>query len=151
MKKIISSLILSLLMVFTLQSATDAKMVVVNQDKANVRSGPGKNYKILWSVPKYTPFEVLCKYENWYVIRDYEGDVGWVSDTRVEKDKAVIIKTKTADVRSGPGKSSDIIWKLEKGYPLKFLELKDNWVKVQDTDGGTGWTEKENVWGLSVQ
>ena len=150
MKKIALLLFISFFMIAN-PGLADAKMIMVDKEKANIRSGPGKEYKIAWSVPKYTPFEALCKYKKWYVVRDFEGDIGWVFETLVSQKKSVVIKVKSADIRSEPKKTADIIWKVEKGYPFKFIDKKGKWVNVQDADGESGCVETDMIWGLSLK
>lgn len=151
MKKIITFFVFIILIVLINQSIVYAKMIMVDKEKANIKYGPGKKYEILWSAVKYTPFEVLCKYKKWYVIRDFEGDIGWIYETLARKEKAVIIKKKKAEIESKPGKSFDILWKVEKGYPFKVIEQKDKWLKVVDSEGDSGWVYKDSVWGLTIE
>jgi uncharacterized protein YgiM (DUF1202 family) len=42
-------------------AATAAERVVVKSSIANMRSGPGTNYEVLWQVEKYHPFLVKEK------------------------------------------------------------------------------------------
>lgn len=151
MKKVIIFFVFFILIVFLDQSIVYAKMIMVDKEKANIRSGPGTQYEILWSAVKYTPFEVLCKYKKWYIVRDFEGDIGWVYETLVREEKAVIIIKKNAEIRSKPGSSFDVLWRVEKGYPFKVIEQKDRWLKVVDSEGDSGWVYKDSVWGLSVE
>ena len=44
-----------------------------------------------------------------------------------------------ANVRTGPGTSNPVYMELFTGYPLKVLEKKGDWLKVQDFENDTGW------------
>ena len=59
--------------------------------------------------------------------------------------KMVSISKSFVNMRSGPGMDSTIIWRLPKGYPLKVIKSKNEWVKVQDFEGFTGWVHKSLV------
>ena len=43
------------------------------------------------------------------------------------------------NVRSGPGKSFDILWKVEKYHPLLIIEKSGNWFHFRDFEGDEGW------------
>ena len=82
MKRILIFVIFSVVLFVGEASAT---RLAVGVNKANIRSGPGKNHEILWSVGKYYPLDTLKKSGNWYKIRDFEGDEGWIFHSLVKK------------------------------------------------------------------
>lgn len=51
----------------------------------------------------------------------------------------VSIKGSTVNMRSGPGTQNGVLWQLSRGYPLRVLEQKGRWLKVQDFEGDEGW------------
>ncbi len=124
-----------------------AARLAVGVEKANVRSGPGTNYEILWSVGKYYPVDTIKKSGNWYKIRDFENDEGWVFHTLVKKIPAVIVKAPLVNVRQGPGTASKVQFQAEKGVSFKRVGKKGAWFKVQHSDGEIGWIHKSLVWG----
>ena len=127
-------------------SAGWAESIYVEGKSARIRSGPGTNYQILWEAPRYTPLEYLAKYKQWYAVRDYEGDVGWVHQQVIGKGKAAIVTNKKANVRKGPGPSYPIVFTVEKLYRFKVMEEKGDWYKVKDAEGDEGWIFKTLVW-----
>ncbi|TWI74127.1 SH3-like domain-containing protein [Desulfobotulus alkaliphilus] len=52
--------------------------VVVKNPRANVRSGPGTNHSIVFTVEKGVPFRVLGRQGDWIQIRHADGDEGWI-------------------------------------------------------------------------
>ncbi|PIE59605.1 MAG: peptide-binding protein [Desulfobulbus propionicus] len=56
--------------------------------------------------------------------------------------KMVSIKGDNINMRSGPGTSYKILWKLGSGYPLQILKQKGSWYRVQDFEGSIGWVHK---------
>lgn len=56
--------------------------------------------------------------------------------------KMVAIKGDDINMRSGPGTSFKVIWKLGSGFPLKVLKVSGNWYRVQDFEGTIGWVHK---------
>lgn len=126
--------------------AIAAERMAVTGSKANIRSGPGTNYQIIWQVEKYHPFKIVKKQGAWYRLLDYEGDYGWIHKSLVKKMHTVITKRDECNVRSGPGTNYRIAFTSEKGIPFKVLKRKGNWIKIQHVDGDLGWIYKTLVW-----
>lgn len=130
--------------------AAAARRMAVDVEVANVRSGPGPEYEILWQVEKYTPLAVLDtdKTGTWYYIKDYEGSIGWISKGLLAEIDTVITKPREerVNIRSGPGTDHDVIFKAIKGVPFKVLERKGNWIHLKHADGDEGWIHKILVW-----
>ena len=139
--------ILAILLTFFLGvSAASAQRMTVDVSTANIRSGPGTNYDVLWKVERYHPIEVIRKSGNWYYFRDFEGDKGWVYDDLVKKVSSVIVIKDKCNVRSGPGTNNDIVFTVERGVPFKVMDRKGNWIRIQHADGDKGWIHKMLVW-----
>ena len=124
----------------------NARRLAVSVKKANVRSGPGTNHDILWSVGTYYPFDVLKKSGRWYKIRDFEGDEGWMYRSLLRQIPAVIVKARLVNVREKPGTNFRILLQAERGVCFKRLGQKGKWLKVQHADGEVGWIHKSLVW-----
>ena len=52
--------------------------VVTKKDTSNIRSGPGTNHSVLFSVEKGIPFKVLERKDKWIHIEHADGDKGWI-------------------------------------------------------------------------
>lgn len=50
-----------------------------------------------------------------------------------------------SSMRSGPGDKYPVVWTLGVGFPLRALEEQDDWYKVDDFEGATGWIPKKLV------
>ena len=124
-----------------------AERLAVGVDKANIRSGPGTNHDVLWSVGQYYPVNVLKKSGEWCKIRDFEGDDGWIYRSLLKKIPTVIVKMPLVNVRQGPGTDTKILFQAEKGVSFKRLGKKGGWFKIQHADGEVGWIHKSLVWG----
>ena len=124
-----------------------AAQLAVKVDRANIRSGPGTDHEILWSVGKYYPLDVIKKSGNWYKTRDFENDVGWIFHTLTKKIPTIIVKVPLVNIRKGPGTSFRVFFQAEKGVSFKLLDEKAKWFKVKHTDGEIGWIHKSMVWG----
>lgn len=56
----------------------DVNTVVVKNDTCNVRSGPGTDNAIRFTVDKGVPFKVLKEKGNWLHVVHADGDQGWI-------------------------------------------------------------------------
>lgn len=113
---------------------------------AKFRAGPSTNYKELWEAPYLTPLEFLAKYKNWFVIRDKDGDVGWVEEKFVGKGRTAIVTAKKVNVLKNPDDKAPVAFSVEQRYVFKVLDQKKTWLKVKDADGEEGWISEKAVW-----
>ena len=120
--------------------------LAVTSKIANVRSGPGTNYDILWRVEKYYPLIVLEKKEGWVHFKDFEGDKAWIHNALVKKIDSVITLKDNCNVRSGPGTNTTIVFTVEKGVPFKVIKTQGEWLNVEHADGDQGWIFKRLLW-----
>lgn len=44
-----------------------------------------------------------------------------------------------ANIRSGPGTEHDILWQVERYYPILVLEKKGKWLRFKDFENDQGW------------
>lgn len=126
-----------------------AHAMCVNVGEANLRSGPGTNYKKTWQVFKYMPLRKLKRQGNWYKVKDFEGDTHWVYRKLMsDKFDCAVVKVSKANIRKGPGTGYG-----EKYYSpvmkydsFKILKRKGEWVNVLDEYGEKGWIFRKLLW-----
>ncbi len=51
----------------------------------------------------------------------------------------VSVKGEEVNLRNGPGTNYGVEWKYGKGLPLQVIERQNDWVKVVDFEGESGW------------
>jgi len=140
-------IVLLLIIFLTFFQNVYAERLSVIANKANIRSGPGPEYDILWQVEKHYPVEVIQKRGLWYLFKDFEGDKGWIHMSLVDPVETVItIREGKNNVRKGPDISYEKIFCVEKGVPFKVIEKKGRWLKIEHADGDTGWIYDSLVW-----
>ena len=49
------------------------------------------------------------------------------------------VSGENVNLRSGPGRNYPVKWEYGKGFPLKVIEKKGQWVKVSDFERDSGW------------
>jgi SH3-like domain-containing protein len=138
-------IIAALLIIVGADSAA-AERLSVSAPIANIRSGPGTTYDVLWQVQKHYPILVKKKSGAWYNFKDFEGDEGWIHQSLVRQTPTVITLKTKCNVRSGPGTQHSIIFTVEKGIPFRVIEREGNWIQIEHADGDKGWIYKTLVW-----
>lgn len=143
----ISAIILPVFLV-SLQCPTfAAELVRVKVKLANVRTGPGINYKKKWTAPRNYPYRVLKRTRGWIQVRDYEGFRDWIHKKLTDKKPAIIVNTKSANIYKGPGKKQPILFTSDRGVPYRVLSRQGKWLKIRHSDGDEGWILRTQVWG----
>ena len=113
---------------------------------ANMRSGPGTKYDVLWQVEQYHPVNIVKKKGDWYKIKDFENDVAWIHKSLLGKVQGVITIKEKCNIRSRATTKSNIVFTVEKGVPFKVLAKEGSWLKIEHADGDVGWIFKTLVW-----
>ena len=145
--KIIKAMLAALVVLLILPGLTLAQeRLSVSASIANMRSGPGTKYDVLWQVEQYHPVIIVEKKGNWYKIKDFENDVAWLHKSLLDDIEGVITIKDKCNVRSKPDTKSQVLFTVERGVPFKVLKRKENWIKVEHADGDVGWIYKTLVW-----
>lgn len=120
----------------------------IKAGKANVRTGPGKNYHVKFTYNiRYMPIKVIGKYDNWNEIEDFEGERGWINRNLVSRKRTIIVRTAKSfvNMHSAATKKSRILLKLQDNVIAKLIGCKTNWCKVE-IRGKKGWLKSDSVW-----
>jgi SH3-like domain-containing protein len=62
----------------------------------------------------------------------------------------VAVSAPVANIRSGPGTSHNILWKVEKYFPLRVIEKSGEWYHFEDFEGDKGWVHQSLVSKISA-
>lgn len=132
-----------------LLKALDAQAMCVSSDTAYLRSGPGANYSLSWTVGKYTPLVILEQRAGWYQVQDVDGSKHWAEQRTISKKmKCATVKVLKASLRTGPGTKYPYAayQSADKYFPFKILNQKDSWMHVSDAAGNKFWVHNSNLW-----
>jgi len=79
--------------------------------------------------------------------RLFWGIVFWLLSVAIAHAgiEMVSIAKEGVNMRSGPGTKYAIVWELGKGFPLRVIGSKGNWLKVVDFEKDEGWVYKPLV------
>jgi SH3-like domain-containing protein len=58
------------------------------------------------------------------------------------QSQRMAVASEVANIRSGPGTESEVLWQVERYYPLLVIEKKGPWYRFKDVDGHQGWIHK---------
>ena len=123
-----------------------AERLVVTTPIANIRTGPGTGYPVVWQVEQYHPLKIIERQGPWCRFEDFEGDHGWIHKSLLGKIDAVITVKEACNVRSGPGMNFEVVFMVGAGVPFKVRKRQDAWLHVEHADGDQGWIERSLVW-----
>jgi SH3-like domain-containing protein len=126
--------------------ASAAERLAVIGKIVNIRSGPGTKYDILCEAETFYPVILIEKSGNWYKVKDFEGDVGYIYKSLVGKVSSVITVKEKCNIRSGPGIEHDVLFISNRGVPFKVLDREGKWIHVQHAAGHEGWIHTSLVW-----
>ena len=138
--------IFAVLIILNTVTSAGAARLSVSAPIANIRSGAGENYKILWKVEKYHPFEQIRTTGDWYYVQDYEGYKGWVYKRVMSTTPSVIVVKDNSLVRIRPNVTAKVAFSVKKGVSLKVSERKNEWLHIEHADVDKGWIHQSSVW-----
>lgn len=149
MKKMNKVVFAFVAMFFAANSFAAARFASVTVKEGNIRKCASTQCGVKFKVWKYTPLEMLSvsKDKQWVEVRDFEGFTGWIHKDLLGETPGLSAKV-DANIRQSPSGSADVVWVVEKGYPLKFLKKQGSWLKVTDGEGLTGWISASLTWGF---
>jgi SH3-like domain-containing protein len=60
------------------------------------------------------------------------------------------VSAPVANIRSGPGTSHTLLWKVEKYFPIRVIEKSGKWYHFEDFEGDKGWVHQSLVKKIST-
>jgi SH3-like domain-containing protein len=146
LKLLSTALPLFLLPLFTVGVA-QAEILSVKTASANFREAPNDKATVKYTADKFYPVEVLEKQAGWMKVKDFEGDVAWVSSKALESQASVVIQVERANMRANPSLTAPVVFKVERGEVFKIDKREGPWLKVVDARGDGGWIRDDMTWG----
>lgn len=132
------------------------KFVSLKGNDANVRNGPGEEYKILFTYAKTNmPLEILHRIDNWYMIRDYKNQIGWLKINLVtsgRKSRKIIVKSDLINLCRFPVqnmKDCVSLAKITKDVVARIKSCNKTWCRiVLEKHNLSGWVNRGGIWGI---
>ena len=117
-------------------------------EEANVRNGPGiKNLIIYKILQKGYPLKIIGVFENWKKIEDFNGRIGWISNSQLSSEKFAIVTANRGYIHMFPDSTSKLTAEAHKGVILSIIKCKKKWCKIIGK-GHQGWIKRAVLWGI---
>ena len=124
------------------------RFVSLRSDQVNLRVGPGGNYPIQWVLTrKEMPVEIIKEFDQWRMIRDWQGTEGWVHERMVSGKRGVVVKGGVRALHRLPDSASEVVARAEQGVVAHLIECRGGWCRIEAADI-TGWVLRGEVWGV---
>ncbi len=124
----------------------DSGFASVKQNGVFVRSGPSTEHRIIRSVGRGFPVQVIGQQDNWSSIRDFVGQPGWIYTPLLGQSNSVIVNASKVNLRSGPGLNFTVAHQIDFGTVLHLSDIQTDWYKVSTSGGMEGWLSRELIW-----
>jgi len=124
------------------------RFVSLSAGEANLRTGPGGRYPILWVyVKRGIPLEITAEYGAWRRVRDFEGTTGWMHSALLSGTRTAIITGQNIrNLYAEPTVSSRPVLRAEPGVISAIEVCENGWCQI-DIMGREGWIPQEDIWG----
>ncbi len=125
-----------------------ASALCVTTDRANLRKGPGVEFKITWTVGKFMPLKKISRKGGWYKVQDVDNETHWIQTSVVsEALSCVVVKSKTAVLRQGASVNSAPaeFTVVDRYTPFKKLERNGEYIQVTN-EYESFWIKDSAVW-----
>lgn len=128
--------------------------------KANVRYGPGTNYRIVATVAKGEMIYNIEKRGDWYNIRLANKTTGWIRENLVDVQRfdtpvdynitaepayGIAVTNINTELYKGPSYEFPILRDLTLNTYLTIIGTYQKWSQVQLLDGQTGWVHNDKI------
>jgi len=123
-----------------------AGYATVNQNGVFVRSGPSTEYRIIRSVSRGFPLQVMGQQDDWSNVKDFVGQQGWIYTPLLGLNNSAIVNVSKANVRSGPGLGFAMVGQVDFGTVLQIGNIKDDWYMATTPGGMKGWLHRDLIW-----
>ena len=133
------------------QEAETAQYGSIKWRRVNVRAGPGFQYPIRWIFQRRDmPVLLQRELDNWYLIRDWQGEEGWIHRAAISRQRTVIVVGVMRAVRRTPAPDAPLVARVQGGVVGRLDECEGGWCRA-DFDGFRGWIPRDQIWGISPQ
>jgi SH3-like domain-containing protein len=68
----------------------------------------------------------------------------------VASAERLAISAPVANIRSGPGTNHEVVWKVQKYFPIRVIEKSGEWYHFEDFEGDRGWVHQSLVGKIST-
>ena len=125
------------------------RMVSLKNSLTFMRSGPGKEYPIMYELKqKGYPLKIISEFNNWRKVTTKSNIIGWIHTQLLSSFKTGLI-VKSTFLKKSPKDKSKSIAKLLPNLLINIKKCQITWCKIEVIKGKSfvGWIKKEFIWG----
>ncbi|MFQ5348101.1 MAG: SH3 domain-containing protein [Rhodothalassiaceae bacterium] len=124
------------------------RFVSLGTNAANMRTGPGRRYPILWRYQRQgLPLLVIDEYGNWRRVRDSEGSEGWMHASLLSGRRTGVVSGRIRPLHARPDPAAPVILRAEPGVLVDLLDCRVDWCRVR-LAGRKAWIRRGHFWGV---
>jgi SH3-like domain-containing protein len=128
------------------------RFVSLKTSRVNARRGPSREHPIAWSFTrKGLPVEITRETENWRLVRDSQGDEGWIYHGLLSGARSALVApwagSELLDLKGEPSLRGRVVARLEPGVLAKVERCDGTWCRIE-ADGFDGWVGQSDLWGV---
>ncbi|MDC1381915.1 SH3 domain-containing protein [Candidatus Puniceispirillum sp.] len=124
------------------------RFVTLKFDEANLRSGPGREYPVLWQYRAIgLPLLVDSEFDIWRKVIDHEGTAGWMHGAVLSLKRMALVKNNMVEIHASPNQKSLVVALAERNALVVIKSCPKSWCKVA-SENVKGWINRQNLWGL---
>jgi len=129
------------------------RFVSLKNQRVNVRRGPSQTHPIAWQFQRAgLPVEITREFENWRMIRDSEGEEGWVFHSLLSGERTAVVAPWDRDMdlrvlRGTASQGAEAVAQIEPEVVVRVEQCNGLWCEVE-TGGYDGWIEQADLWGV---
>ncbi len=114
---------------------------------SNMRSGPGEQYPAIFHYArKGLPVEVIREWGPWRLVKDPDGDSGWMDQAMVATERTAYVTRATRTLFAQPDVAAKPLWHVEPGVVGKIIFCAGAWCRIS-VDGQSGYIPRDQLWG----
>ena len=117
-------------------------------DEANLRTGPGREYPVLWQYRKVgLPLLVDAEFGIWRKVVDHEGTSGWIHGAGLSLKRMALVRAHMAEIHDDDDLDSPVIALAERNALVNLESCPRGWCRIS-TETVKGWIRRQALWGL---
>ena len=128
------------------------RFVSLSARRANLRSGPGRDYPVRWVYTRRNwPLKVIREYGVWRQVMDMDGTTGWMHAALLSGRRFGVIRgDRPVALHAKPRTDAVVLYRAEPGVLVRILRCAPSWCRVRIA-GGKAWVPKTALWGVLPQ
>ena len=138
---------LAAILVFLFAISAWAEMLTVRVKTANFREAPTESAAILFTADRHYPVKVVERKRGWVKVKDFEGEIAWIAERLLARNKGVVIIVEKATLRAKPEDNAASVAVAAWSDSFAVKQVRAEWVLVESA-GVEGWVRRSVVWGL---